>query len=168
MAWRYFFEVRPPSLYLSIYRRRKEGVVPLGFPQGGAAARADGISPRVTFPPSWVEGTLEGRPNPPGYVRWGEGGAQPLSGLVCPIPLAHGAPQHLSGPLETPFGHAGHHPVPLEQFQIPIPFVQYINLHLRTIPEFLVTSDLIRDTEQPSVTTIMTQLYLYRHETLSV
>ena len=38
-----------------------------------------------------------GRPKPPGHVGIGEGGAQPLSGLVCPLPLAHEAPQHLSG-----------------------------------------------------------------------
>jgi hypothetical protein len=81
-----------------------------------------------------------GRATSPGYVRWGERGAQPLSGLVCPLPLAHEAPQHLPRPPETPFGHAGHHPVPPEQFRTPIPFVQYINLHLWTIPEFLVMS----------------------------
>ena len=40
-----------------------------------------------------------GRPKPPGHVGLGEGGggAQPLSGLVCPLPLAHEAPQHLLG-----------------------------------------------------------------------
>ena len=38
-----------------------------------------------------------GRPKPPGHVGLGEGGAQPLSGLVCPLPLAHEAPQHLPG-----------------------------------------------------------------------
>ena len=38
-----------------------------------------------------------GRPKPPGHVGIDEGGAQPLSGLVCPLPLAHEAPQHLSG-----------------------------------------------------------------------
>ena len=38
-----------------------------------------------------------GRPKPPGHVGIGEGGAQPLSGLVCPLPLAHEAPQHLPG-----------------------------------------------------------------------
>ena len=62
----------------------------------------------------------------------------PLSGLMCPLPLAHKAPQRLSGP-----------PKPLtdklvvtrypEQFRTPIPFVQYIYLHLRTILELLVT-----------------------------
>ena len=39
-----------------------------------------------------------GRPKPPGHVGIGEGGAQPLSGLVFPLPLAHEALQHLSGP----------------------------------------------------------------------
>ena len=41
---------------------------------------------------------------------------------------------------ETPFGHAGRHPVLPEQFRTPIPFVQYIDLHLRTTPELLVMS----------------------------
>ena len=40
----------------------------------------------------------EGAPTSPGYVRWGGRGAQPLSGLVCPLPLAHKAPQRLPGP----------------------------------------------------------------------
>ena len=39
-----------------------------------------------------------GAPTSPGYVRGVGRGAQPLSGLVCPFPLAHKAPQHLSGP----------------------------------------------------------------------
>ena len=39
-----------------------------------------------------------GAPTSPGYVRWGGRGAQPLSGLMCPLPLAHKAPQRLSGP----------------------------------------------------------------------
>ena len=39
-------------------------------------------------------------PKPPGHVGIGEGGAQPLSGLVCPLPLAHEAPQHLPGLLK--------------------------------------------------------------------
>ena len=39
-----------------------------------------------------------GAPTSLGYVRWGGRGAQPLSGLMCPLPLAHKAPQRLSGP----------------------------------------------------------------------
>ena len=39
-----------------------------------------------------------GRPTSPGYVRWGGRGAQTLSGLMCPLPLAHKAPQRLPGP----------------------------------------------------------------------
>ena len=39
-----------------------------------------------------------GAPTSPGYVRWGGRGAQPLSGLMCPLPLANKAPQRLSGP----------------------------------------------------------------------
>src|SRR3954470_9718737 len=39
-----------------------------------------------------------GAPTSPRYVRWGGRGAQPLSGLMCPLPLAHKATQHLSGP----------------------------------------------------------------------
>ena len=31
--------VRLPSLYLSIYRGREEGVAPLGFPLGGGAGQ---------------------------------------------------------------------------------------------------------------------------------
>ena len=38
-----------------------------------------------------------GRPKPPGHMGIGEGGAQPLSGLVFTLPSAHEAPQHLSG-----------------------------------------------------------------------
>ena len=39
-----------------------------------------------------------GAPTSPRYVRGVGRGAQPLSGLVCPLPLAHKAPQRLSGP----------------------------------------------------------------------
>ena len=39
-----------------------------------------------------------GAPTSPSYVRWGGRGAQPLSGLMCPLPLAHKAPKRLSGP----------------------------------------------------------------------
>ena len=39
-----------------------------------------------------------GAPTSPSYVRWGGRGAQPLSGLMCPLPLAHKARQRLSGP----------------------------------------------------------------------
>ena len=39
-----------------------------------------------------------GSPTSPGYVRWGGRGTQPLSGLMCPLPLAHKAPQRLPGP----------------------------------------------------------------------
>src|SRR4051812_7355081 len=39
-----------------------------------------------------------GTPTSPGYVRGGGRGAQTLSGLVCPLPLAHKAPQRLPGP----------------------------------------------------------------------
>ena len=39
-----------------------------------------------------------GAPTSPGYVRGVGRGAQPLSGLVCPFPLAHKAPQRLPGP----------------------------------------------------------------------
>ena len=38
-----------------------------------------------------------GRPKPPGHVGIGEEGAQPLSGLVFPLPLAHEAHQNLPG-----------------------------------------------------------------------
>ena len=39
-----------------------------------------------------------GAPTSPHYVRGVGRGAQPLSGLVCPFPLAHKAPQRLPGP----------------------------------------------------------------------
>ena len=39
-----------------------------------------------------------GAPTSPTYVRWGGSGAQPLSGLMCPLPLAHKAPQRLPRP----------------------------------------------------------------------
>ena len=39
-----------------------------------------------------------GAPTSPCYVRWDGRGAQPLSGLMCPLPLAHKAPQRLPGP----------------------------------------------------------------------
>ena len=42
--------------------------------------------------------TRGGAPTSPGYLRGVGRGAQPLSGLVCPLPLAHKAPQRLSGP----------------------------------------------------------------------
>ena len=38
-----------------------------------------------------------GRPKPPGHVGIGEGGAQPLSGLVCPSPWPMKPPEHLPG-----------------------------------------------------------------------
>ena len=44
---------------------------------------------------------------------------------------------------ETPDGFGCPHPLgnlPPEQFRTPIPFVQYTDLHLRTIPELLVMS----------------------------
>ena len=100
-----------------------------------------GSPPWVTWPPSQEVGTLDGAPQTPGHVGIGEGGTQPLSGLVCPLPLAHEAPPPptLAGAPETPLCHAGHNPVPPEHFRTPKPFVQYINLHLRTIPGLLVT-----------------------------
>ena len=39
-----------------------------------------------------------GAPTSPRYVRGVGRGAQPLSGLVCPFPLAHKAPLRLPGP----------------------------------------------------------------------
>src|SRR5215216_4514091 len=39
-----------------------------------------------------------GCPTSPGYVRWGERGVQPLSGLVFPLPLAHEAPNTCRDP----------------------------------------------------------------------
>ena len=39
-----------------------------------------------------------GAPTSPSYVRWGGRGAQPFSGLMCSLPLAHKAPQCLLGP----------------------------------------------------------------------
>ena len=102
-----------------------------------------------------VSGVIGIVPGPPegsrGSTGWGHlsrrapwagvGGKPALSGMVFPLPLAHEAPPPtLAGAPEIPFGHAGYHPVPSEHFRTPKPFVQYINLHLRTIPGLLVTS----------------------------
>ena len=74
-----------PSLFLTIYRGKGGGGGALGFPRGGAAATGE---------------TLDGFGRP--HLSWlceiGGRGAQPLSGLMCPLPLAHKAPQRLPGP----------------------------------------------------------------------
>ena len=71
----------------------------------GAAARGnprwvwEPPSPRKLAPQAGRGGCPRGgAPTSPGYVRWGGRGAQPLSGLMCPLPLAHKAPQRLPGP----------------------------------------------------------------------
>mgnify|MGYP005837364921 CR=1 FL=1 len=111
------------------------------LPPSHVTWRGGGASPRAAAPPG-LGGKFPrgGAPTSPGYVRWGGRGAQPLSGLMCPLPLAHKAPPTLAGASETHFGHTSHHLVPPEQFRTPIPFVQYTDLHLRTIPELLVMS----------------------------
>ena len=43
-----------------------------------------------------------GAPTSPGYVRWGGRGAEPLSGLMCPLPLAIRPPNACRG-LRNPF-----------------------------------------------------------------
>ena len=76
----------------------------------------------------------------------GVGGAPPLSGLVFPFPFAHEALQHLSGlpkHLSVMLDIAWYPP---EHFRTPIPFVQYIDLHRRTIPELLMTSEITSGT----------------------
>ena len=81
-----------------------------------------------------------GRPKPPGRVGLGEGGAQPLSGLVCPLPLAHEAPQHLSGlpkHLSVMLAIAWYLP---ELIRCPNNIVQYIDLYVSTISRLLVMS----------------------------
>ena len=81
-----------------------------------------------------------GCPKPPRHVGIGEGGAQPLSGLACPLPLAHEAPQHLPGLPK----HLSVMLVITRYLRntpgLQKPFVQYINLYLQTIPELLITS----------------------------
>ena len=128
-----------PPLYIG--ERERGGA--LGFPLGGRRPGQMGSPLWVTWPPSQEVGTLDGAPQTPGHMGIGEGGAQPLSGLVCPLPLVHEAPPPtLVGATESPFGHADHHPVPPEHFWTPKPFVQYINLHPRTIPGLVVTSEI--------------------------
>src|SRR3989337_708790 len=105
-----------------------------------------------------------GHPTSPGNVRWGERGVQPLSGLVCPLPLAHEAPKHLPGPPQNPFRSCWSSPGTLGT--IPDsntlrPIYQSSSPDHFGVPRHV--RDLIRDSEQPLVTTIMTQLYLYNH-----
>ena len=86
-----------------------------------------------------------GRPKPPGHVGLGEGAHNPLVGWFSPFPWPM-KPPTLAGAPEIPFGHAGHQAVPPEHFRTPKPFIQYINLHLRTIPGLLVTSGFSSET----------------------
>ena len=118
-----------PSHPLTIYRGKGRGGHPLKMDlEEGAAARGNprwvwgAPTPRKLAPQAGRGGCpWGGAPTSPGYVRWGGRGAQPLSGLMCPLPLAHKAPPTLAGASETPFGHAGRHPVPPEQFRTPYP-----------------------------------------------
>ena len=65
MAWRCTQGVWLPSLYLSIYRGREEGVAPLEFPLGGRRPGQMGSPLWVTWPPSQEVGTLDGAPQTP-------------------------------------------------------------------------------------------------------
>ena len=102
-----------------------------------------------------------------GYVRGVGRGAQPLSGLVCPFPLAHKAPQRLPGPPKpvsntlvitwyprNPSGGPGTIPKNPEHFpvaKIGLPIYKSLpSDHSGTTRDI---QDLIRDSEQPSVTT---------------
>ena len=96
--------VRLPSLSLTIYRGKGGGGA-LGLPRGGAAATGETLDgfgrphPWETCPQAGRGGCPRGgAPTSPRYVRGVGRGAQPLSGLVCPLPLAHKAPQRLPGP----------------------------------------------------------------------
>ena len=58
-----------------------------------------GAPPLGNLPPKPGGATALGEAPPPLQVMWdGVGGAQPLSGLVCPLPLAHKSSQRLPGP----------------------------------------------------------------------
>ena len=94
-----------------------------------------------------------GAPTSPGYVRGVGRGAQPLSGLVCPLPLAHKAPNACRG-LRNTFRSRWSSPgtprtIPESNSLRPIyrsspPDHSGVPRHVR---------DLIRNSEQPSVTT---------------
>jgi hypothetical protein len=97
--------VRLPSHPLTIYRGKGRGGGALEFPLGGGGqGRLD--LPRETLgrlapQAKQVEACLPSQVEAPHLPKQhGKvcGGAQPLSGLVCPLPLAHETLQHLPGP----------------------------------------------------------------------
>ena len=150
-----------PSLYLSIYRGRGEVEAPLGFPLGGEGqGRLDlpRENPRETCPPSQAGGGLPPKPGggaPPPQVTservWGA--HHPLVGWFSPSPLAHEALQHLPGlpkHLSVMLAIAWY-PQNTSRLQYPSS-----NISIFTSGPFrssLSRPDLIRDSEQPSVTT---------------
>ena len=115
-------------LSLTIYRVKGGGGGTRGFPRGGA-------------------------PTSPGYVRWGGRGAHPLSGLICPFPLAHKAPNACRGlrnPFRTRWSSPGT-PGTIPDSNTLRPIYRYSPMDHSGTPRHV--RDLIRDSEQPSVTT---------------
>ena len=110
--------------------------------------RGGGATPRKLAPQAGGGGCPRGgAPTSPGYVRGGEGGAQPLRGLVWPLPLAHKAPQRLTGPpkhLSVTLVVTRYSQNNSKVYRSSPPDHSEVPHHVR---------DLIRDSEQPSVTT---------------
>ena len=130
--------MRLPSHPSTIYRGKGGGGGALGFPLGGGG-QADWISlgkilGRLAPQAKHVEDCLPSQVEAPhlSNVGKGAGAHHPLVGWFAPSPLAHEALQHL-------LGLPKHLSVlaPPEHFRTPIPFVQYIDLHRRTITELL-------------------------------
>ena len=103
-----------------------------------------------------------GRPKPPGHVGICEGSAQPLSGLACPLPLAHVAPRGRWTPLvdpRTPFGTPGTIPMTPKLVQMAeagLPIYKSLPPDHSGTPRDV--RDLIRDSEQHLVTAYIPSL----------
>ncbi len=139
-------EVRLPSHPSTIYRGKGRGGRPRVSPRGRRPGRLDlpRENPRETCPPSQAGGGLPPKPGggaPPPQVTWERvwGAHHPLVGWFAP-PLWPMRPSNTCRGSQTPFSHAGHSLVPPEHIRTPRPFVQYIDLHRRTIPELLMAS----------------------------
>ena len=162
--------MRLPFPPLPLYRGKGEGGgAALPLPPRKGAAREESIlpkAPRRCLPPlglslsliSWHMGLLGGRTSPPG---------------AGPLPhLAHAALRgwwpHLVDPRDPPGG-PGTLPIKPETFPVTktgLPIYNSLPLDHSGTPRDV--RDLIWDSKQPLVTTKTTQLYLYRHQTLSV
>ena len=153
--------VRLPSLSLNIYGGKGGGGGALGFPREGAAATGETLDgfgrphPWETCPPQAGRGGCPrgGAPTSPRYVRGVGRGAQPLSGLVCPLPLAHKAPNACRG-LRNIFRSRWSSPGTPRTISVSDTLHP---IYRSSPPDHSETSrhvqDLIRDCEQHSVTT---------------